>query len=134
MIPAYDTRPLVNPTPRWPGFHAVNVRAVWTPTDGDPITVVGDYLDAAEPGAAVELGCGIEELATDLGVERLVFPRGLNYTITICTLVDRQLLQRPVAEVRCPDGTLRITPIPWRLGLRSLPTHEPTTGWEVGPA
>lgn len=134
MTPLYDTAPFVNPAARMPGFHPVNARAVWTPTEGQPITVVGDYLDAAAPGAAVELGCGIEQLAHDLGVTELVYPHPLDYTITICGAVDRQLLRSPYAEVRCPDGTLRITPIPWRLGLRSPPTHEPTTGWEVGPA
>lgn len=132
MIPAYDTRRLVNPTPRHPGFHPVNARVTWTPTTGEPITAAGAYLDAAAPGAVVELSCGIEELATDLGVERLVYPHPLDYTIPICRRVNEQLLQRPVAELRCADGTLRLTLVPWRLGLRSLPPSEPTEGWEVG--
>lgn len=72
-------------------------------TDGETKTITGDYLDA-EP--LPELGCGIEEAASELGLIHLLSDEALY--LKVCREVDRQLALRPLAMLACPEFSIRI--------------------------
>lgn len=109
----YDTRPFIDPVERAPGYHEVRCRVTWTPREGDPVAITGEYLDGDGVGGMITLGCGIDGAATDLGVESLVLPCGDDYLMRLCELVDRQLEREPHARLVCPEGTLDIAVLRW---------------------
>lgn len=111
----YDTKPYICPEPRFAGWHDAACRVTWTPTDGDPVTVIGDYLDGDGPAGPITLGCGIEAAVTDLGLEDLVFSRDEDYAVSIAEAVDHQLARRTWALLACPEGTLRVELVAWEL-------------------
>lgn len=75
--------------------------------DGETRTITGDYLDA-EP--MPELGCGIEEAASELGLIHLLSDEALY--LKVCREVDRQLALRPRAVLACPEFSIRIDLVP----------------------
>ncbi|MBN7457363.1 hypothetical protein [Mycobacteroides abscessus] len=77
------------------------------------MTVTGEYLDADGPAGLITLGCGIDCCVEDLGLEEMVLPRGDEYLLMLCELVDRQLLREPKARLVCPEGTVEITLLRW---------------------
>lgn len=99
-----DVTAYITATPREAGWHDVSVSATWTPRVGSAITVTGGYLDANSPNGTVFLGCGVEELASDLGMLDAVD----GHELAICELVNAQLLRQPWAVVTCAFGTLRL--------------------------
>lgn len=97
----YDLTPYTDPVDPhvW-----CTVRWRWRAT-GETIGVVGDYLNI-EDGLPV-LCCGIYQAAEDMGLP----DEWLNddaHCLQISDLVDRQLALQPRAELRCPQGVLRI--------------------------
>lgn len=102
MTPLYGTAAYTDPVPREEGWYAVRSRVTWTPRGGVATTVTGDYLDAREPGEAVELACGFGEAVADLGLADWRWTD--EYVVLLCDDVDRQLLAAPRAVLRCPLG------------------------------
>lgn len=100
----YDTTLYITELERTPGWHDVVARVCWTPRGGEPITTVGDFLDANAPGTEVFLACGIDMIGTDLGLTDVIE----DHIIPICDLVNAQLRKHPWAEIRCPLGTTRL--------------------------
>lgn len=96
----YDTRAYIAPEPRIPGWYDVAVTVTWTPRGGEPVQVQGKFLDANDPAGPVFVGCGIEGLIEQLDLWRVVD----DHLLMICDLVDRQLAERPWAEIKCPQG------------------------------
>ncbi len=105
----YDSAPYIDPTPRVPGYHDAACVVVWRPAGkaAAPRRIVGDFLDGDSPDGAVTLGCGIEE-----ALSRLEIDLDYDHLLTVCDLVNRQLAQRPWAEVKCPQGSARISLVP----------------------
>jgi len=100
----YDNRPYIAPVPRIPGWHDVTVKVTWTPRGGEPVVAKGEFLDANDPAGPVFMGCGIEGLIEELELWPIVG----DHLVVICDLVDRQLAERPWAEIRCPQGQARL--------------------------
>lgn len=71
--------------------------------DGETRSATGDFLDA-EP--LPELGCGIEELAKELGLLHMLdcTPR----YIEVCYEATRQLARQPWAALTCPELSVRL--------------------------
>jgi len=106
----YDSTPFIELDERAPGFHDVSCEVTWTPRN-DPAaarSVFGDFLDADSPGGAVTLGCGIEMGLHLLGIDFVDY----DHLLAICELVNTQLAAQPWAELRCPQGTVRIELVP----------------------
>lgn len=101
---AYDLSPYVSDVDRmW-----LWTRVTWTPRGGgDTVTAENDYVDGRDGTA--HLGCGIESVLPDLGLPH--FDSSEKY-LSVCDLVNKQLLQRPWAVLTCPEGTARIELIP----------------------
>lgn len=97
---AYDTRPYADhdyPSLLW-------VLATWSPRDGGPARATrGDYANIWEDGE-VRLNCGVTEAAYSLGLGEVLESDEDH----IIELIDRQLIRRPVAELVCPAGVLRL--------------------------
>jgi hypothetical protein len=109
----YNSKVFVDPRPRVPGypeFHDVRCRVAWIPHHAKlprQRVIVGDYLDAESPSGAITLGCGIEQVLADLGIDL-----DYEHLLTVCDLVDQQLAEQPWAELKCPQGTARIELVP----------------------
>jgi hypothetical protein len=102
----YDTTSYIDPAERVPGFHDAHCRVTWTPHKGEfAHTVIGDYLDGDSLSGTVTLGCGIEQLLDDIGIADLL---DADHVLAVCDLVNRQLADRPWAQVKCAQGTARI--------------------------
>lgn len=96
---SYDLAPYVSVADeRW-----LRTRVTWTPTTGDVVTAIGDYVDGM--GDTASLGCGIEELLDDLGLPQ--FEDTEKY-LAVCDLINRQLAQRPWVVLVCPEGSARL--------------------------
>ncbi|MFZ2237988.1 MAG: hypothetical protein WAV90_00435 [Gordonia amarae] len=113
MRAIYDTRPFIDLVPRVPGFHDVASWTLWVPVDGTAVSSGGCYLDADAPDGLIPLGCGIEEMCSDLGAE-WVFDRGDDYMTRVCALIDRQLVWEPSASLHCPEGRFLILLAEWK--------------------
>lgn len=107
---AYDTSEYIDPNPRREGWHDVYARVVWTPLWGHPLVVTGAFLDSNSPSGPVFIGCGIEDIAAQLGLTYAI--GDAEHTIAICELVTVALEQHPYAELLCPEGHLRIDLVP----------------------
>ncbi|MCB0927261.1 MAG: hypothetical protein KDB70_04935 [Mycobacterium sp.] len=109
----YDTRPYICPTPRFGDFHDVASWALWVPTVGAAVSSGKSYLDADAPDGEITLGCGIEEMASDLGAAGWLFALGEDHITRICECVDIQLRRQAWAALRCPQGKLLIQLVKW---------------------
>ena len=105
----YNTSLFIDPEPRVPGFHDAHCRVTWTPRDGEPVTAVGAYLNGDSPTGTITLGCGIEVLMSDLGLDPNISDAE-HFAIAIP--VNRQLSEHPWAEIQCPEGKARIDLVP----------------------
>jgi hypothetical protein len=85
----YYTAEFIAPNPRCPGWHDVHAKVTWTPRGGEPVTIEGDYLDASNPNGRIFLGCGIEDIAEDLGLWDVIE----DHIDAIVQVVDVQLAQ-----------------------------------------
>ena len=113
-MPAYRTTPFIDPVPRCPGWHDAQCRIAWHPRDGEPVVVVGAYLDAHSPAGPVSLGCGIETAAEAVGMLDWLEEAPGEELTALCDLVSAQLAEQPWAEVICPLGRLRVELVPAR--------------------
>lgn len=99
----------IHPVPRILGWFDVAGRVTFTPSDGGPSRrAFGAYLDAHEPDGPVSLGCGVEMMFSDLGIE-------LPAAVTeLCAAVTAGLAGSEWTAVATEGGVLTVALAPWQ--------------------